>query len=125
MPVIFQVALGGAIGAALRYLTVLFSMQMLGKNFPYGTMLVNMTGSFIMGLLSVYLLHRLGHDRYAPFLMTGLLGGFTTFSAFSLDTVALLEKGRVIAAGGYVAGSVGLSVLMLLAGVLLMRSILS
>ncbi len=125
MPVIFQVALGGAIGASLRYLTVLFSIQMLGKNFPYGTMLVNMVGSFVMGLLSIYLLHRLGHDRYAPFLMTGLLGGFTTFSAFSLDTIALLEKGRVIAASGYVVGSVGLSVLMLLAGVLLMRSILS
>ncbi len=125
MPVIFQVALGGAIGASLRYLTVLFSVHMLGKDFPYGTMLVNMIGSFIMGLLSVYLLHRLGHDRFAPFLMTGLLGGFTTFSAFSLDTIALLEKGRVIAASGYVVGSVGLSVLMLLAGVLWMRSILS
>jgi len=125
MPVIFQVALGGAIGASLRYLSVTACVQLLGKGFPYGTMLVNIAGSFIMGLLSVYLLHRLGHDRFAPFLMTGLLGGFTTFSSFSLDTVALLEKGRILAASGYVAGSVGLSVLMLLAGVLLMRSILS
>lgn len=125
MPVIFQVALGGAIGASLRYLSVLSCAHFLGKDFPFGTMLVNVVGSFVMGLLSVYLLHRLGHDRFAPFLMTGLLGGFTTFSAFSLDTIALLEKGRVIAASGYVVGSVGLSVLMLLAGVLWMRSILS
>lgn len=125
MPVLLQVALGGAIGASLRYMSVQATLRLLGAGFPYGTLFVNVVGSFLMGLASIYFLHRLGHDRFAPLVMAGFLGGFTTFSAFSLDVVSLIEKGRIFAASGYVAGSVGLSIVALVIGVLVMRSLLS
>lgn len=125
MPVLLQVAFGGAIGAILRYLTVQYSLRALGSAFPYGTMMVNVVGSFFMGLAAVYLMERFGHARVAPFVLTGVLGGFTTFSAFSMDVITLLEKGRVLGASVYLAGSVGLSIVAVLIGVLLMRMVLS
>jgi len=79
-------------------------------------------GSFAMGVLVVTLAH-LGGNRFAPLLMTGLLGGFTTFSAFSLDAVTLYERGEVALAGGYVAASVVLSLAALFAGLLVARSL--
>ncbi len=99
---IFYVALGGAFGATLRYLVA------LGVAFPMGTLVVNVVGSFVMGLLLVVLAAK-GMDRFAPLLMTGVMGGFTTFSAFSLDAWKLIEAGRVAAAGSYIAASVLLS----------------
>ena len=87
---LFQVALGGAIGASARYLTSLGAVRFLGAGFPWGTLAVNVIGSFLMGLLVVVLAQR-DDTRLAPFLLTGLLGGFTTFSAFSLDAMALYE----------------------------------
>ncbi|WGW05252.1 fluoride efflux transporter CrcB [Tropicibacter oceani] len=122
MTPLIQVALGGALGASARYLTGLTAARLLGKGFPWGTLIVNIAGSFAMGVLVVLLAH-LGGNRFAPLLMTGLLGGFTTFSAFSLDAVTLYERGEIAAAGGYVAGSVILSIAALFAGLFIARSI--
>ena len=112
---LFQVALGGALGASGRYLTGLAMARLLGRGFPWGTLLVNVLGSFLMGALVVVLAH-CHATRFAPFLMTGVLGGFTTFSAFSLDAVALFERGQVTTAALYVAGSVGVAIAALFAG---------
>ena len=95
------VALGGALGSSLRYLVG------LAVAFPLGTLAVNVAGSFVIGLLWA-----VQADKGAPvmaFLMIGLLGGFTTFSSFSLDVMRLIEDGRQPAAGAYIAGSVALS----------------
>ncbi len=105
---LFQVAIGGAIGASARYLTGVVTMRLMGPGFPWGTLAVNVVGSFLMGVLVVVLAHK-DATRMAPFLMTGVLGGFTTFSAFSLDTVAMLERGQTMWAAFYVAASVILS----------------
>lgn len=117
-----MVALGGAAGATGRYLTGLAATRVMGHGFPWGTLTVNVVGSFLMGVLVVTLAH-LGGTRLAPLLMTGLLGGFTTFSAFSLDAVTLYERGQVTVAAGYVVASVGLSLLALLAGMLIARGV--
>ena len=103
-----QVALGGAIGSALRYLTNVGALRLFGTGFPYATLIVNVLGSFLMGLL-VALLAQRGGMRYAPLLMTGFLGGFTTFSAFSLDCVTLWERGQTSLAALYAGASLGLS----------------
>jgi len=121
---LIQVALGGAIGASARYLTNVGAMRLFGPGFPWGTALVNVIGSFLMGVLVVVLAERFG-NRLAPFLMTGVLGGFTTFSAFSLDAVTLWQRGEGAIAGLYVIGSVALSILALVAGLALTRSMLS
>jgi CrcB protein len=117
-----QVALGGAIGASARYLTGVAALRALGPGFPWGTLIVNVVGSFAMGVLVVALAQSLG-NRFAPFLITGLLGGFTTFSAFSLDAVSLWERGQGAAAAGYVFASVLLSLAGLVAGLALARVI--
>lgn len=121
---LLQVALGGAIGASARYLTNVAVMRGIGPGFPYGTIAVNIVGSFLMGALMVFLAHK-GGTRFAPFLMTGILGGFTTFSAFSLDAFTIWERGQVALAGAYVAGSVVLSILALVLGVMAMRGVLA
>ncbi len=115
---ILLVAIGGALGAVLRYLTVGWAGRTFGLDFPWGTMIVNVAGSFVMGLAAVLLMERVpgSWERAAPFLMTGVLGGFTTFSAFSLDALYLFERGRMAAALGYVGGSVLLSILALFVG---------
>lgn len=105
---LFQVAIGGAIGSAARYLVNVASGRLLGTGFPFGTLTVNVVGSFLMGVLVVVLAERSG-NRLAPFLMTGCLGGFTTFSAFSLDTLTLYERGQTGLALLYVGVSVMLS----------------
>ncbi|MGV8989099.1 MAG: fluoride efflux transporter CrcB [Cypionkella sp.] len=117
-----QVALGGAFGAMLRYLTNVGVMRLIGFGFPYGTMIVNIVGSFLMGFLVVFLAHK-DATRLAPLLMTGFLGGFTTFSAFSLDTLTLWERGDLILALTYIAGSVGLSLVAIVAAVTLFRGV--
>lgn len=116
------VALGGALGSAARYLVNVAAMRMAGPGFPAGTMTVNIVGSFLMGLLAVTLAHH-GGTRFAPFLMTGILGGFTTFSAFSLDAVTLWTRGQTMVAAAYVMGSVVLSVGALLAGMAAGRAV--
>jgi len=121
---LLQVALGGAIGSMLRYLTNVGSMRLIGPGYPSGTLIVNILGSFAMGVLVVVLAQK-GGMRHAPLLMTGLLGGFTTFSAFSLDAVTLYERGQAATAAGYVAGSVVASLLALVAGIYLTRTVLA
>ncbi len=125
MPVILQVALGGAIGASMRYASGGVALRLFGTGFPYGTMLVNIIGSFLMGLAAIYLMERMDGSfaRYAPFVMTGVLGGFTTFSAFSLDVLFLIERSRFVAAAIYMGGSVILAMLALAAGMALARMI--
>lgn len=113
---LIQVAIGGALGASARYLTGLWMLRAFGSRFPWGTITVNIVGAFLIGVLITVLSQR-GASAYAPFLVTGMLGGFTTFSAFSLDAFTLFERGQVMAAGAYVAGSVLLSLVAIMAGV--------
>ena len=119
-----QVALGGAIGASARYLTNVGTMRLVGPGFPWATLVVNVLGSLLMGVLVVVLAHK-GGMRLAPFLMTGVLGGFTTFSAFSLDAVTIWERGQTGQAAAYVMASVVLSIGALLAGMALTREVLA
>lgn len=117
-----QVALGGAIGACLRYLTNVGTMRMFGPGFPVGTLVVNIAGSFVMGVLVVVLAKK-GGTHLAPLLLTGILGGFTTFSAFSLDAITLWERGAQGLAFVYVAGSVLLSLCAVALGLYVARSL--
>ena len=118
---VFQVALGGALGAVARYLTGVASVRVLGSAFPWGTLTVNIVGSFLMGVLVVILAQN--GNRTAPFLMTGVLGGFTTFSAFSLDAVTLFERGQTGWALGYVGASVILSLAAIGLGIFAARAL--
>jgi fluoride exporter len=119
---LLQVALGGAIGAVARYLTSLGAVRLMGAGFPWGTLAVNVLGSFLMGLL-VVLLAQKDATRLAPFLLTGILGGFTTFSAFSLDALAMYERGETMLAGFYVGASVILSLSALAVAMVLAREV--
>ena len=123
--VFLSVAAGGAIGASLRFLVVRWAGHVLGLAFPYGTLIVNVAGSLVMGVAAVMMMERFpgSWGRFSPFLMTGILGGFTTFSAFSLDALFLIERGRNLAAASYIGGSVALSVLGLWAGLTLARGV--
>lgn len=117
------VGLGGGAGAILRYLAGVAAIRLFGHGFPWGTLFVNVLGSFAMGLLAVCLMERFGSLRLAPLVLTGLLGGFTTFSAFSLDAVYLIERDRMADAGAYIGGSVALSIVALVFGLWLGRQI--
>ena len=118
------VAAGGALGAVLRWQGAAWAGRLTGEGF-LGTAFVNVTGSFVMGALAVLMLETPGAwSRWAPFAITGVLGAYTTFSAFSLDTLYLVERGRAGAAAGYVLGSVALSVLGLWLGLRLARAVL-
>jgi fluoride exporter len=120
---VFLVAVGGALGAAMRYLSGMAALRLLGPNFPWNTIFVNVSGSLAMGLLVAWLARRsAGDDLLRVFLATGVLGGFTTFSAFSLDVAILYERGDLGLAFAYVLGSVTLSVAALFAGLWLMRA---
>lgn len=120
-----MVALGGALGAVLRFAAVQGAARWLGPEFPYGVMLVNVGGSFAMGLLAVIAADKAPDSmaRWAPFVLTGVLGGFTTFSAFSVDALGLLERARYTAAAAYMGGTVMLSLLAALAGATLGRQL--
>jgi len=117
-----SVALGGAIGASARFGAGLVLVRAFGNGFPVAVLAVNIVGSFLMGLFVVWSFQR-GMEQWNLFVMTGILGGFTTFSAFSLEAFTLFEKGQVGAAGLYVALSVVLSLLGLFAGVTLARGL--
>lgn len=119
-----QVALGGAIGASARFLTNVAVMRGIGPGFPWATGFVNVVGSFLMGVLVIWLAEK-GAMRLAPFLMTGILGGYTTFSSFSLDAVALWERGEPLQAALFVGGSVVLSLAALIAGMALTRGVMA
>jgi CrcB protein len=119
------VALGGGIGAAGRHLANLASLRLFGPNFPAGTLAVNVAGGFLMGLLAGWFAARPtgAGQGLRLFLATGVLGGFTTFSAFSLDAFLLWERGQPAQAAAYVAASVVLSVGALIAGLATMRAL--
>lgn len=119
------VFLGGGIGAALRHGVNLACARLLGTAFPYHTLVENVTGSFMMGLLAGYFAFRGGPSQHWQlFLTTGILGGYTTFSAFSLDAALLYERGTLGLAALYALGSVGLAIGGLFAGLALARQLL-
>ncbi len=120
---VLLVALGGALGSVARYLVNVASSRVFGMGFPWGTLTVNVVGGFAMGLLAALLALKGGSQEARVFLMTGVLGGFTTFSAFSLDAVALWERGAAGLAAGYVAASVALSIGALFGGLALGRAL--
>ena len=113
---------GGGVGAALRHGVNLLSARLLGAGFNYATLFENVSGSFVMGLLIGYFAFKGGvSQHWRLFLTTGILGGYTTFSAFSLDTILLYERGELGLAALYVALSVALSLGGLMAGMALVR----
>lgn len=124
--VILAVAAGGALGATGRHLVSRASVHLLGTGFPWGTVLVNVTGSLIMGALIELAALKLSMSlEMRAFIFVGLLGGFTTFSTFSLDAVTLFERGEVLHAFFYVLGSVVASITGLFLGLALMRQVLT
>ena len=117
------VFLGGGLGAALRHGINLASARAFGTAFPYGTLLITITGSLLMGLVAAYFAFKGdASQHWRLFLTTGILGGYTTFSAFSLDAALLYERGEVSAAAIYVVASVALSIAGLFAGFALVRN---
>jgi CrcB protein len=113
---------GGGLGATLRHLVNLACARGIGIGFPWGTLIINITGSTVMGLIAGYLGFKgVAAQPWRLFLMTGILGGYTTFSAFSLDAALLYERGELSLAAVYVLGSVVLSIAGLFAGLAVMR----
>ena len=120
------VVLGGGIGAAARHGVNVAAARWLGTAFPWGTLTVNIVGSLAMGLLAAWFAFRAdaGLTQHARlFLTTGILGGFTTFSAFSLDAAVMWERDAFIMAGVYVVVSVVVSILALFAGFAVVRAL--
>jgi CrcB protein len=121
------VAMGGAFGACARYLLGLQTTRLFGPSWPYGTFAANVVGGLAMGILAGVMAHRGGLDseRWRLLLGVGVLGGFTTFSSFSLETVLMIERRAYGQAGIYMTASVILSILALFAGLMLTRRLLA
>jgi fluoride exporter len=120
---VLMVAAGGALGSVARYGLNIGVTRTLGEAFPWGILLANVLGCFLMGVLGAYFMHRMPEGETARlFLTTGFLGGFTTFSAFSFDILKLVNGGQNNAAILYVLASVGLSVLAVFVGFLLVKA---
>jgi len=121
---ILIVAAGGAVGSVTRYLVFVASLRLFGSGFPFGTMIVNIVGSFLMGVFIELLAVRFNaSDQLRLLVATGFLGGFTTFSAFSLDVIALWQRGEIVAALAYAGISVVASLLALVGGLALVRAL--
>lgn len=117
------VFLGAGIGGAMRHGVNVGATKLFGFGFPFGTLIVNVLGSFVMGLFAGYFAYRAGIPQHVRlFLTTGILGGFTTFSSFSLDAALLVERHSFGLAAGYVVGTVAASVAALFFGLALFRS---
>ena len=117
------VAIGGAIGASLRHLVNVAALRLVGAGFPWGTFAINVAGSLAMGVFIELLARRFNaSNELRLFVATGILGGFTTFSAFSLDFAVLWQRGEVLPAFGYALGSVFISIIALFLGLWLARS---
>jgi CrcB protein len=121
--IFMAVAAGGAIGASLRHALQLGALRVFGPGFPAGTFAANIAGCFAMGLLAAYLAQRANATELRAFLGVGVLGGFTTFSAFALDAVTLWREKAVALAALYLFGSVILSVGGLIAGLMAGRAL--
>lgn len=116
------VFLGGGIGAAVRHGVNLVVARLFGTHFPYATLIENVSGSLVMGLLAAYFAFKTGGTQHLRlFLTTGILGGYTTFSTFSLDFALLYERGEIGLASLYVIASVALSLAGLFAGLWFVR----
>ncbi|TAV73882.1 fluoride efflux transporter CrcB [Rhizobium leguminosarum] len=118
------VAAGGAIGSLLRYYVGQWALRLMGPAFPWGTLAVNIVGCFVIGVLAELIARKFNASvELRLLLITGFLGGFTTFSAFSLDAISLFERGEAVAGGIYIAASVGLSMAAVIAGLAVMRAL--
>lgn len=120
------VFLGAGIGGVLRHGVNIVSPRWLGMGFPYGTMTINIIGSGLMGLVAGWFAFKAGESASQDlrlFLATGILGGFTTFSAFSLDAVLLWQRGEAMLAATYVVGSVVISLAALVGGLAVVRGL--
>jgi CrcB protein len=118
------VFVGGGLGATLRHLINVTCARYLGTGFPWGTFIINISGSTVMGLIAGYLAFKgEASQPWRLFLLTGILGGYTTFSAYSLDAALLYERGELASAALYVVGSVVLSIAGLFAGLALVRQL--
>jgi CrcB protein len=122
MPNLLLVMLGGAIGAGLRLLAGGVALARLGPGFPWGTLFVNLAGGLLIGLLTGWFVRAGANEAMRLFLAVGILGGFTTFSAFSLETFLMVERGEIGIAAAYAGISVLGSVALLFAGLWLMRA---
>jgi CrcB protein len=117
------VFIGAGIGGALRHGVNVGATRLFGYGFPFGTFIVNVAGSFVMGLLAGYFIYRTGIPQHVRlFLTTGVLGGFTTFSSFSLDAALLVERHAYALAAGYVIGSIAAGLSALFFGLAVFRS---
>ncbi len=117
---------GAGLGGCLRHTVNLLAAKLLGTSFPWGTFLINITGSLVMGLIAGFLAFRASEawtQHVRLFMLTGILGGYTTFSAFSLDTALLYERGDLGLCTAYVGGSVGLALVGVFGGLALMRAL--
>jgi CrcB protein len=124
LQLIMAVAIGGAIGSVARYLVGIGSGKLFGLNFPWGTLIINIAGSFLIGAFVESFALRWDLPQVARvFLTVGICGGFTTFSTFSLDSYLLMVRGEMWPAFAYMAGSVVLSIAGLFAGIHLIRAV--
>ncbi|ANK85885.1 MULTISPECIES: fluoride efflux transporter CrcB [Rhizobium] len=118
------VAVGGAIGSVLRYFVGQWALRLMGPAFPWGTLAVNVVGCFVIGVFAELVARKFNASMELRLLLiTGFLGGFTTFSAFSLDAISLFERGEAVAGGIYIAASVGLSMAAVFTGLAIMRAL--
>lgn len=127
MQTLFLVAMGGATGAVMRYLLGAQALRAFGNGWPYGTLVANVLGGLLMGALAAVLTLRGGLDqeKWRLLLGVGVLGGFTTFSAYSLEIVLMIERRAYLQAATYSVGSVILSVSALFIGLTLVRRFLA
>jgi CrcB protein len=121
---LLAVAIGGAAGSVARYVLGAAVQTRAGAGFPYGTLFVNITGSFLLGALSMWLVARAAAPEVRLLLMIGLCGGYTTFSSFAYESALMLQDGRLVRTGTYVAASVVLTIAAMFAGFSVARALL-
>ena len=120
---VILVFIGAGVGGVMRY-AVNLAASRIDSDFPYGTLAINVVGSILMGMLVGWFALRSESPQARLFLATGVLGGFTTFSTFSLESVSLIERGQAPAAAGYIVASVGIALGGLFVGLWVARAIL-